>query len=267
MEIQLNNKGQKLKTWIWNISSFAILPAVLLVNSQVFAQQVVTLVGDPWPPYVDGKLGEDATTGVAVQIVRKIFSLIEGAEVRFPLIPWNRALREVEAGKSDGIVILLKNAERERYMVFSEPLLVGENLVWSVTGNTSPAFEWRDLDDLKGLKLGVTQGYSNGEQLDRSIKNGEVTAMSAPTVEQLFAMLVYGRVDVALANNAVGYSFARKYPVAGIKPAALPISTEVFYIGISKKSAAAKLIPEINHAIRSLHADGYIEKIIRGEKF
>ena len=261
----VKNNTRKTNSRVSKILAFTFVSIILIANAPAFAEQTVTLVGDPWPPFVEGKLGEDASSGVAVEIVNEIFSRIDGAEVRFPLIPWNRALREVEDGTSDGIVILLKNRERERYMVFSEPLLVGENLFWSASDNTIPAFEWKDLGDLKGLKVGVTEGYSNGAQLDRSIENGEIEAVSAPAVENLFTMLAYGRIDVAVATNVVGYALARKYPESGIKPASRPVNTEIFHLGISKKSTAVKLIPEINQAIQSLRAEGYIQKILQGE--
>jgi polar amino acid transport system substrate-binding protein len=241
-----------------------IVFAVLFANLAL-AEQTVLLVGDPWPPYVIGELGEDATSGVAVEIVKKIFSQIEGAMVRFPLIPWKRALREVEEGQSDGIGMLLKTPERQVYMLYTDALLTGENLIWSAGGETAARFEWASVEDLRGLRIGITQGYSYGEILDRSFENGDVVAVSAPTVERLFEMLANGRVNLALANDAVGYSLARKYPESGILPSIRATNSETFYIGISRKSPAVKLMPMINREIERLRADGSIDRIVRGE--
>ena len=93
----------------------------LIYGNQALADQVVTFVGDPWPPYVEGVLGEDASTGVAVEVINEIFSRIENVHARFPLIPWNRALSEVEAGSRDGIAMLLKTPKREQFMVTRFP--------------------------------------------------------------------------------------------------------------------------------------------------
>jgi polar amino acid transport system substrate-binding protein len=241
-----------------------IVFAVLFANLAL-AEQTVLLVGDPWPPYVIGELGEDATSGVAVEIVKKIFSQIDGTMVRFPLIPWKRALREVEEGQSDGIGMLLKTPERELYMLYTDALVTGENFIWSAGGETAARFEWASVEDLRGLRIGITQGYSYGEALDRSFENGEVVAVSAPNVERLFELLANGRVDLALANDAVGYSLARKYPKSGILPSIRATNSETFYIGISRKSPAVKLVPMINQAIERLRADGSIGRIVRGE--
>ena len=241
------------------------LVSAFLFGHPVFAEQTVLLVGDPWPPYVIGEMGEDATSGVAVEIAKKIFSQIDGAMVRFPLIPWKRALREVEEGQSDGIGMLLKTPEREVYMLYTVALVTGENLIWSATGETAARFEWASIEDLHGLRIGVTQGYSYGEELDRSFKKGDVIPVLAPTVEHLFEMLVNGRINLALANDAVGYSLARKHPEAAILPSIRAVNSEIFYIGISRKSPAVKLVPAINRAIEALRAEGTIDRIVRGE--
>lgn len=242
----------------------ALLLMTLFAQS-IEAAQTLRLVGDPWPPYVDGVLGEDASSGVAVEIVERLFARIPDAEVRFPLIPWKRALREVEEGHSDGIPILLKTAERESYMVFSDALLNGENLIWYSDVNNASAFEWQEIEDLQGYRIGVTRGYSNGDLIDTSIEQGELKVVQAPNVQQLFAMLANGRVDIVLANDVVGYSLARLYPRAAIKPARKAVLSEVFHIGISKKSAARELLPEINAVIKAMHEEGLIDRILRGD--
>ena len=228
------------------------------------ASSTVELVGDPWPPYVTGSLGEYADGGVAVKIIERVFAEIDGAEVQFPLIPWKRALLEVERGSRDGIPALLKTPEREAYMDYTAPLVTGQNLVWSVADDGA-AFEWTSIDDLKGRKVGVVTGYSNGDRMDQAIAAGQINAIEAPNVRQLFLMLEAGRVELALANDAVGYELAKKHRRVAIKPARRALNSETFYIGISKKSDAVELIPAINAAMERLRRDGVIDRIVRGE--
>ena len=241
------------------------IAAVGLAPRLAAAQVTVELVGDPWPPYIEGRLGDYAEDGVAVRIIERVFDEIDGAEVRFPLIPWKRALLEVEHGSRDGIPMLLKTPERETYMRYTLPLVTGYNLVWSVANN-GPVFEWSVIDDLKGKRIGVVTGYSYGADVDRAIELGEIPALEAPSVEQLFSMLEAGRVELILANDAVGYELAKQHPKVSIKPARRATNAETFYIGFSKKSAAVALIPEINLTIDRLRKDGVIERIVRGEE-
>lgn len=222
----------------------------------------VDLVGDPWPPYVEGELGEFAERGVAVEIIRQVFAEIEDVEVRFPLIPWNRALLEVERGGTDGIPMLLKTPEREAYMDFSAPLITGYNLVWSIARDGA-VFDWNRIEDFHGKILGVVKGYSYGAEIDGAIAAGRISVLQAPTVEQLFAMLEAGRIDLVLANDAVGYALARQRREIEIKPSRRPVNSETFYIGLSKKSPSVRLIPEIDRAIERLRRAGIIERIVQ----
>lgn len=241
--------------------SVAIVISVFNGN-QVLADQVVTFVGDPWPPYVEGVLGEDANAGVAVEVVNEIFSRIENVHARFPLIPWNRALSEVEAGSQDGIAMLLKTPEREAFMLYSVPMIISTSLVWSTAENT---FEWDSVEDFRGQRVGIIDGYSYGEELDRDFKAESIVTVKLSTVERMFAMLANDRIDLALATEAVGAALAKKFPQAGIRSAKRATDSETFYLAISKKSSAVGLIPEINLIILRLQASGVIDRIIRNE--
>ena len=234
----------------------------VIYGNQTLADQTVTFVGDPWPPYVEGVLGEDAKAGVAVEVVNEIFSHIENVNARFPLIPWNRALIEVEAGSQDGIGILLKTPEREEFMVYSVPMITSMNMVWSTADNV---FEWDSVEDFHGLRVGIIDGYSYGEELDRNFKTGRIVTVKLSTVERMFTMLANDRIDLALANEAVGAALAKEFPQAGIRSANRATDSEIFFLAISRKSSAVGYIPEINRIILELQASGVIQRIIRNE--
>ena len=74
--------------------------------------------------------------------MRRIFDHLPETDVSFPLIPWNRALREVEIGTKDGIVVLLKTQDRERYLEYTEPLFSAASLVWYSRDKFPAGFEW-----------------------------------------------------------------------------------------------------------------------------
>ncbi len=245
---------------------FALFVCInLIMNPTNADERVVTFVGDPWPPYVEGEMGKDADSGIAVKIVYEIFSRIDNTSARFPLIPWQRALQEVEKGYHDGIGLLLKTPERKVYMRYSVPFIVGASLVWSASLSDGKPFEWEQIKDFYGKRVGIIQGYSYGDSLEQAFKSKAITTVVAPTVEHMFAMLANDRIDLALANDAVGAVLARKYPEAGIAPARKPTDADTYYLAISKKSSAVALIPEINQIIMALQSEGFIDRMIRGD--
>ena len=244
------------------------LAAVLFLFTQpCFAREVVTLTGDPWPPYIEGALGEEATHGTVVELVREVFRRLQDVELRLPLIPWNRALREVEHGTKDGIYALLKTAERERYMVYTEPLFFSSSLVWYTKNRFPQGFNWNSIEELTRYKVGVTQGYSYGDEFDSAIQSGDLPVVQVSTVEHLFAMLSKERIDLAFANDSVGYALASQSgPEAEIIAAEKATGTEVHYIAFSKKSDAKKLIPQINRILSDLRGEGFIDQVFLRNK-
>ncbi len=227
------------------------------------AQRVVTLTGDPWPPFAEGVLGQEATGGIAVELSRLIFAEIDGVDASFPLIPWKRALREVETGAMDGIVLLLKNPERERYMVFTEPLFSIATLVWYSRVHRPDGFEWNDLADLRAVRVGVTRGHHYSGPVGSAIDDGTLRVTAAPKAENLFAMLVGNRLDVALSNESVGYALTRRFPDHAIVPAERPTSIAVYHLGLSRKSGGAELVPRINEVLARLKRDGTVDRLLR----
>jgi uncharacterized protein (TIGR02285 family) len=223
----------------------------------------VTLTGDSWPPYLVGELGEEAHSGIAVELVREIFARLPEADVSFPMIPWNRALREVETGTKDGFVMLLKTPERERYMEYTDPLFTAYNLVWYTTDSFPSGFGWEELPDLSTHTIGVTRGYSYGDEIDLAVVSGALSITPVPTVGHLFAMLARGRIDLALANDAVGYALALRYEQkAEIVPAKQATGTHVYHLAFSRKSNTRLLIPRINSIISELRDEGYIDGLM-----
>ena len=104
---------------------YTIFTLVLLfVPFLLFAQSRITLVEDPWPPFINvDKTTQKITGGIAIQVIQKIFKRIKDVEVNFIIRPWKRALLEVKEGKFDGIPALQKTPEREKFLEYSDHYL------------------------------------------------------------------------------------------------------------------------------------------------
>lgn len=247
------------------VQAIGLFVLLILVPSQrASAEQVVTLTGDPWPPYVLGEIGSDATSGTGVQLIQEIFSLVEDAQVRFPLLPWNRALIAVEEGSMDGIGILLKSKERERYLVYTEPLFTSYDLAWYSTRAFPGGLRWKSIEDLTPYTIGVVSGYSYSDEIDAAIEGERLSVIKAPNARQLFRMLAGGRIDMAFANNFVGCSLAsRNRGTLDVAAADRKVATATYYLGFSRKSPALSIVPEVNRAIVRLRENGEIDRILR----
>jgi len=246
-----------------NLIAATLLISGLLTIAPAPAQQVLTLAGDPWPPYVTGSLGEEASGGIGVALIREVFRRIDGVEVRFPLQPWKRALRDVETGERDGIALLLKTPEREAYMAFSEPLVSSRSLVWYREDRFPDGYEWRSYEDLLQRHIGLIRGYSYGTRMDRAIADGSVKVTKVASIRQLFLMLARDRVELALANDWVGFTIAESLTEqARIVAAETPTGEDVYHIGFSRRSGASRWLSRVDEVIREMRAEGVIERMV-----
>ncbi len=243
----------------------AWLVALLVSCSWVRAdERVVTLVSDPWPPYVLGETGGVATGGVGVELLQAIFDRVDGVRLELPLVPWNRALRGVQQGTADGIGIVLRTPEREAYLDYSDAVFVSHNVVWYATARFPDGFEWHGYDDLKPYVLSVVTGHSYGEELDRLLAAGAMNTVNVSSADKLFAMMDKGRIDFAIVDRLVGQALVADFGTPGERfgVADRPAAEEVFHIAFSRKTSARQLIPQVNRAIEELRLEGVIDRIL-----
>lgn len=238
----------------------SIVLITLVPTMAINAQQVVTLTGDPWPPYLIGEVGEDATKGAGVELAKLVFSYIDGVDVRLPLQPWRRALLEVQQGTKDGIFMLLKTPEREQFMVYTDEIYRSSELIWYSKERFPQGLHWINLHDLATYSIGIVRGNSYGNHVDQAIETGSLSVTEVVSDEVLFRMLATDRIDLAFSTEHVGDAITVKYDQ--ITSSAKPLSENIYYIAFGKKSPARELIGTINHIIANLKAEGTIEKLI-----
>ncbi|MGS2716611.1 substrate-binding periplasmic protein [Eionea flava] len=244
----------------------SIFTAFFLFSSSAFGDKTLVFPNDPWPPFMLGEEGEEATAGIGVDLMRAIFSRVDGATITIPLVPWKRALNSVKSGAMDGIPLLYKTAERESYMDFSDPLFPSQDLVWYSKNHFPNGLEWKTADDFSPYRMGIVSGYSYSEEIDKAIIDKKFAVTKVKNTHQLFTLLAGGRVDVAIANRVVGTSLIKKdVNNRHIIPMKKPIAEDDYYMAFSKKTSAKAFLSQVNKAIAELKAEGEIERIVYGD--
>ena len=159
------------------------------------------------PPYHLGNTSEtpELRPGVSVEMIRSLSRFIPELQVRFRRVPWNRCLREMEAGKVDAVFNASFKPERLKLgaypwkdgqpdvsrriatLSYSLYTLKSSNLSWdgervlNLRGNIGTPSGYSIVDDLKKKRLPVEEAQTTRTNLLKLL-HGRVAAVAAQDV-------------------------------------------------------------------------------------
>lgn len=176
-----------------------LAPALAMAAGAPVAAQdkVARLTSLDWPPFSDSTAADQ---GAAVAVAKAAFAAM-GYALQVDFYPWNRAVNLVRAGTRYHGYFPEYDGEAVR-----QEFVVSVPLGSSPLGFAEPAgkpVSWSTLMDLKGLRLGMVDGYINTAELDALVNAGDLTAekVNADTIN--LRKLVVGRLDLAVIDKAV----------------------------------------------------------------
>ncbi len=212
-----------------------------------------------WPPFTTTKEGL-ATDGFSYEMITEI-GRRAGFTSTLTLMPQKRLEYELAQGSFDAVTVISRNAAREAYLDFSEPLFKKLGNVYHRSGT---AFTWKTYADFKDLRIGVTRGHNLGEEFNQAVKQYGLSVDEGGSDEQNFMKLVANRVDIVLANHWTALFLLRQPRFVGlVSVAAKPFLAKDYHMGITKSSATGqKMLPVINRTIRAMKADGSLDAML-----
>lgn len=173
-----------------------------------------------------------------------------------------RLLEDARAGRIDMVATLSHNREREAFLVYprTSHLSLGWNLIVRVEDKDRIAFE--TLDDLVGLRIGATRGYSYTEAFWAAPLDRRETTVDS----RHLPMLLADRVDVVPMNALKAGYWARENGVGHrIHVLPKPLSEKPYYYPVSRASDYADmpaLIGRMDAALREFKRDGTVAWIV-----
>ena len=231
-------------------------------TSAVFCQEneKIKLGAFDYPPFYLKETNK--IQGIGVDLGNELFKRLH-LETEQAMYPLKRALIYMEKGFVDGVMILVKTSEREQYLIYSEPLIPANGYIWSAADREGGPIHFEGLEDLRPYKIGITIGYSYGPSMDEFLKS---TGTDAAHEEYYsFRKLLAHRVDVVPATAIIAKSMIKRHPEFHGKfvQSNRSFHESSYYMGISKKSRLAQMMPLINKTIADMKAEGVITEIIK----
>ena len=239
---------------------YAVSLAIFLLSIISIHPEELRLVTLQYPPYEfeSNKVVE----GVAVEIVKEVFRRMN-QPIKIELLPWSRAINEVETGGADGIFTLYKTSERELFLDYSNEILMPQTVSLFVLRDSDISFDG-DLQKLSKYKFGVVRGVSYGKKFDLAVKTGIINNLEDVTVgEQNFMKLAAYRIDIVISNKYGAIDIINRLGKApDIKELLPELESVPSYIAFSKKKDLLKLRNDFDRILKNMKEDGSYDQII-----
>lgn len=246
------------------MSRMLFIWGILLLSWHTLAEtssdklEIVTL---QYPPYV--YRDDEKVSGVAVDIIQEAFSRMQ-QPITIHVLPWARAIYQIRNGDSDAIFTIYKTPERELFADFSSEILISQTISLFVQKNSSIVFDG-DIKSLSRYSFGAARKISYGNLFDNAVEKRVLSNLAlVNTEEQVFKMLIAGRLDIVVSNKFGASDILKQ--ISGqekVRELIPTLQTVPSYIAFSKKRNLSAIRNKFDLTLKQMKTDGSYHKIIQ----
>jgi polar amino acid transport system substrate-binding protein len=235
------------------LKKLIIVLCALSVFSSIEAKDPLVLGNDIWPPFIiDG-----SERGTAEMLVCQALER-SGRACEVSVDDWDRVLDGARAGTIDGIAAAWHDANRESYLLYSEPYLT--NRIVPVLNNDNPA-SINSISDLAGLRVAMVTDYSYGEEIMAMIQNIEVIK-SINSLDAL-RLVQNGKADIALLDELVARDELAKPGMESLSSSDTVLAFRDLYFAVSRQHPQAQeIIDDFHRSYELMLTDGSVNEIL-----
>jgi len=216
----------------------------------------VQLVTQDFPPFSYQENG--IAKGFAVELIQHNCDLLKW-QCQIHFRPWPRALNELRAGHFHGAFLMGKNAAREHWLRFSQPVLTTEYGVFVQRSN--PLF-FRRGKDLGGYNVAVYGPSNTSLALKQLIKDDDTIHVSMrPDDIAGFRQLNAGWVDAVYSNKSVGQAIIHRFNLSLIRYAGAD-RTLNYYVAFSSTHTTEEFVDSFNTGLQQLISEGKRDQLM-----
>ncbi|AWK86717.1 substrate-binding periplasmic protein [Azospirillum thermophilum] len=217
--------------------------------------QLVT--GNDFPPLTGEELPQG---GLMSELVVRAFRAVGlNYEVRF--MPWKRGYDAVVAGRYLGTFPYVRTPEREREVLFSDPVLVVRQLVYL---SVRTGMQFRSPADFRGRTVCSPVGYALPAELAVMVRNGELQQDSPADLNACARMVASGRADAFVLDEHSGQAAVERAGVLGdIRVADRPFAMAPQHLVVSRTiPEGAAVLAAFNAGLKKLKDSGAFDEIV-----
>lgn len=237
---------------------------ILFLIMNVYAKEYITFIEDPTPPFIIGKYNEPPKGGISVDILKEVFKNIDEYDLKLlPLTPWKKSLELVKEGKVDGIIHIIKNNDRGKYLYFSDSFLTSKT-VFFYNKNNPKEIDIKTNNDLERYDICALKGVNVLYYLNnlKKTQNLDINIYKVDSQIDCIKLLNLSRIDLYPENYYVGKYYLKLNNISdNFEVYKTPIYDTTYHFAFSKNTKAHEILPKINQIIKKLKENGTTEKI------
>ena len=223
------------------------------------AETTLIIATGEYPPYISERKDESFLTDVFESVGKEM-----GVTFVFKFMPWKRCELALEELTAWGAIPYAPTPEREQKFYYSDPLYFRQSVFFAHSvDEKKPQIPYATLTDLKGYRIGGVLGY----YYEQPFREAGLKVEYVSTEEQNFKKLGTGRVDLAPADEVLGWYFIKKLFPPEEKDAFFtlptPLSTGGDFLITSKQYPETQtLLANFNRALKMIKENGVYQKIL-----
>jgi len=213
-------------------------------------------------PFVYAEHGDVA--GPSAEIISQVCKRMS-VTCSFKLYPWRRAQELVKAGEAEGMMVVGRNPEREKWVRFSPPVFQTEYGFFVQSKNE---LHYVDPGDLQGYYVGVFAPSNTANSLRKTQKHMTETGLKTIEIDERpdddsgFKKLAVGRLDAVYSNRDRGYQIIREHGLGDKVRYAGPDKQLQYFVGFGRQGSDQQLLDRFDHTYRQLYQEGVIEEVM-----
>lgn len=176
-----------------------VLCVVLVSGKPAIAADgsVLRFATEEWPPFF-GQVMPD--NGLTASLLAAVLERM-GYSAQIDYFPWKRAMKlGLKDPRYAGAVAMFRTPEREKLCYFSDAIGSRQTVVAFLSDQPISAVT---LADLRGVRLGVVDGYSYGTQFDELVRSGVLAVEGAANDELNLRKLMHFRFRAIVIEKRV----------------------------------------------------------------
>jgi polar amino acid transport system substrate-binding protein len=239
-----------------------LLLLLVTLNLAKAEDKVIKILSDPWCPFACKE--DDKKLGAIIDISKLILEK-SGYKLIYKNVNYARAINETRAGVNDAVA----GCAREDAPDFVFPSEMMSKTVYQYYKKNGSSFQYKDINSLKGKKIGVINGYTYDVETTEQVarKNPSFIVVSGNLgLSQLLQMLESNRIDALVESDLVfkNHINDQKIPTNKFQFAGAPEqkAQELFLCFTPKKARSKVIVKLLSDGMKQIRKSGELKVIL-----